>query len=60
MLRPIFMLAAGLLAAGAVLTTADVASAGTAPIHRQTQLLLQRSLLPQRHLGVQHLLRGDI
>ena len=36
MRRLIFMLAAGLLAAGTVLTTAGVVSAGTAPIHRET------------------------
>ena len=36
MRRLIFVLAAGLLAAGTVLTTAGVASAGTAPIHRET------------------------
>jgi hypothetical protein len=36
MRRLIFMLAAGLLAAGTALTTVGVASAGTAPIHRET------------------------
>ena len=36
MRRLIFMLAAGLLAAGTVLTTDGVASAGAAPIHRET------------------------
>ena len=36
MRRLIIMLAAGMFAAGTVLTTAGVASAGTAPINRQT------------------------